>query len=197
MDENRPYVRDVAGRILGKLRIISSSPSGKAALAKIRNSAGKSMHESSDVWPFIFDEMPEGFLGTGKHESAEEKSILLALQLYAIHQQGKGYDVILDPKEKKWSNVGTAFRSMRIGGDSAAIDRRFNALITSATFEELANHLRQMIKLLKSKTDAKLDYAQLAQDLYWIIVGSESQVRLKWAREYYFNYGLEKGEENE
>ena len=37
-------------------------------------------------------------------------------------------------------------------------------MITATTFNELANHLRHLIKLLKSKT-GKVNYAQLAQDL--------------------------------
>lgn len=72
-----------------------------------------------------------------------------------------------------------------------AIDRRFNAMVTSSTFEELSNHLRHLIKLLK-KAMQKFLYAQLADDLFWYQNGFEDRVKLRWGQSYYSNIKKEK-----
>lgn len=117
-----------------------------------------------------------------------------------MHQQGNqhhvhaGYD---EETQKLWVDLGASLRALRVGEDSQAVDRRFNAMITSASLSELANHLRHLIKLLKSRTNAKVDYAQLAQDLYWFQMGYQSSVRLKWSRSYYRRSEEQKGEESD
>lgn len=98
---------------------------------------------------------------------------------------------------KGLGNLGASLRALRAGDATQAADRRFNAMITATTFNELANHLRHLIKLLKSKTEAKVNYAQLAQDLYWFQLGYQSDIRLKWSRDYYRHYMEGKGEESD
>ena len=117
------------------------------------------------------------------------------LQLYAIHQQGE--DLCVATTEDGYSNVGTSLKLLRVGDDATAVDRRFNAMITSTDFDELIVHLRHLIRLLKSKQKgARIDYARLADDLYWIRKNKNKEnIILNWAREYYkFN---SKGESNE
>lgn len=72
-------------------------------------------------------------------------------------------------------------------------------MITSSTFEELSHHMRQMIKLLKSKTDAKVNYPKLSGDLYKFLTGYGEEVKFSWASRYYFvkNEKEEGVEENE
>ena len=73
-------------------------------------------------------------------------------------------------------------------------------MVTSETFDNLCYHLRHLIKILKSKyPNEKVNYAKLAEDLYWFSIGYEENVRLEWAREYYrenFKRDEKKGEEN-
>ncbi|KFN89185.1 hypothetical protein TMUPMC115_2567 [Tetragenococcus muriaticus PMC-11-5] len=78
-----------------------------------------------------------------------------------------------------------------------AIDRRFNTMITSSSFEELTHHLRQMIQLLKAKNpDIAVNYAQLGNDLYWFLRNKEEKVRLDWAKAFYSRQeSIEKGED--
>ena len=104
-----------------------------------------------------------------------------------MHQQGKEQNVNAqsDARER---DLGASLNSLRSADDSQAIDRRFNAMITATSFNELANHLRHLIKLLKSKTETKVNYPQLAQDLFWFQKGQESVIRLKWSRSYYRKY---------
>jgi CRISPR system Cascade subunit CasB len=75
---------------------------------------------------------------------------------------------------------------LRDPNDSSAIDRRFNVLITSTTYEEFYYHLRQMVNLLRSnKRILPVNYARLAEDLYWFQRGYEENIRLRWAQNYY------------
>lgn len=121
-----------------------------------------------------------------------EQAIFTAIQMYAIHQQSNvesvlkfGNDDENESREKKYkANIGDALATLR-SDESESIDKRFNAMITATNFNKLSYHLRQMIKILKSKSDAKVDYAKLAEDLYWFMIGRKEEVRLSWARSYY------------
>ena len=63
--------------------------------------------------------------------------------------------------------------------------QRFNALATASSAEELAHHLRGIIQLLR-REGIPLDYAQLAEDLYWMQFSATApRVRLRWAEDYY------------
>lgn len=186
MEHKNPTVSAVTSWIINDLNEKRETSFGKAALATLRNSAGRPVSDSAQVWPIIFEKMPESFLGTGREMTAEEKSMLLALQLFALHQQGKSETVLLRSEQGTWKNVGFSLSTLRTNENQVAVDRHFRALITSSTFEELTHHLRQMIKLLKSRTtDAKVDYPKLAQDLYWVLRGNQGSVMLNWARGYY------------
>ncbi|MGI6159953.1 MAG: type I-E CRISPR-associated protein Cse2/CasB [Limnochordia bacterium] len=162
--------------------------SAKAYLARLRQSINQDVHRATDVFPLVFSNIPDEYLGESGELTIGERSIVVALQLFALHQQGgtKHVHEKKDPHaEGVRSNLGTSFHALRTGDDSQAVDRRFNAMITASSFEELTNHLRHLIKLLKARTDTKVDYAQLAQDLYWFQMGYQSSIRLKWSRAYY------------
>ena len=58
-------------------------------------------------------------------------------------------------------------------------------MITSTDFDELTYHLRQLIMLLKTKENIKVNYAKLADDLYWYLRGNQEKVRIRWAQSYY------------
>ena len=188
-------VKSVCGRILKELYAIQEYSTGKAILSRLRNSIGRDYADMADIMPFVFDKLPESFLGNSKKMTDEEMCILSCLQLYARHQQGE--DLCVNTTEGEYSNVGTSLKSLRVGDDATAVDRRFNAMITSIDFDELIVHLRHLIRLLKSKQKGeRIDYARLADDLYWIRKNKNKEnIILNWAREYYkFN---SKGESNE
>ena len=86
------------------------------------------------------------------------------------------------------SYKGSIGRSLGIGrdnDDSEALDRRFNALITASTFSELTYHLRQLIKVVKSKEDMTINFARLADDLFYFQLGIGKKICFRWAQEYY------------
>lgn len=196
MEEKRKNIARVAGKILIKLDKQKDTSSGKAMLANIRQSIGKSISETVSVWPIFFEELPEDYLGCNGHVSYEERAILITLQLYALHQQSLSYSV-LSGKDNK-CNMGYSLRQLRQEEDTKAVDRRFNTMITASTFEELTYHLRHLITLLKSKSpETKVDYARLSEDLFWYLRDYQETVRLNWAREYYKqNFKMEKNNDN-
>lgn len=149
-------------------------------LATIRNSIGKKGEDATEVWPIVFSQIPEEFLGTSSL-SYEENAILTTLQLYAISQQGAAKMQIdaSDSIEKSLHRLRSEKK------DTSSLDRRFNTMITSNDFDEFAYHLRQLFKLGKSSSAFLVDFSALAEDLFWYQKGFDKQVCLKWAREYY------------
>lgn len=195
-----PNIYQVTARILNLIAHDLQASSTKSYLASLRQSVNKDVHLATGVFPVIFFNIPEEYLREHGSLTVSERSIILTLQLFALHQQGNNQSVNLpiDSKGKKASeNLGASLSRLRVGDDAPATDRRFNAMITATNFNELANHLRHMIKLLKSKTDTKVNYPQLAQDLFWFQKGQQSSVRLKWSRSYYRYYDNEGAKNNE
>ncbi|NLJ95219.1 MAG: type I-E CRISPR-associated protein Cse2/CasB [Clostridiaceae bacterium] len=188
--KNKASIYQVAGRILFLLSNTLETTSGKATLAKLRNSIGRDISQTVEVWPLVFENMPEEFLGVGSKSTAEERAVLHSLQLYALYQQGNSESVLMsseEAKQKKKDNMGTWLATMRNDEARLALDRRFNTMITASTYEELLHYLRQMLTLLKSKSkgSVKINFAKLSEDLYWYIRGYEDRIRIGWAREYY------------
>lgn len=187
-------VYSVILKILRGLGNSLDTSSTKATLANLRNSIGRPYEDSMETWAIIFENLPSEYLGRGAELTAEENSILNSLQLYAVHQQGKSENVNLEDTDCLWQNMGYALSSLRVGDNTSAVDRRFNAMVTSSTFEELCHHLRQLVKLLKAKSQSKVNYAKLADDFYWFLRGQKDSLRLDWSRQYYRIIGEEKDE---
>lgn len=175
-------VSDITGKILYELSFTLGTSSGRSTLANLRNSMGRNLSQSIGIWALMFEKLPDSFLSSTGELTDEENAIIHALQFYALHQQGKPENV--HTMENK--NFGEALRMLRDPNDSSAIDRRFNVLITSTTYEEFYHHLRQMVNLLRSnKRFLPVNYARLAEDLYWFQRGYEENIRLRWAQNYY------------
>ena len=147
-------------------------------LAAIRNSIGKNYGDATEVWPILFPLIPQEYLGTGPL-NYEEKALLVTLQVYAIGQQGSNKMM-----NDRSNSIGSSLNRIR-DEKSASLDRRFNAMLTATTFDEFTYHLRQIIKLGKSKNAFSANFPALAEDLYWYQNGRSKQVCLKWARDYY------------
>ena len=202
MDKTQPdraTVYSVANRIVYKLDQTLETSSGKAMLANLRNSIGKPLSESISIWSLMFENLPEEFLSQSASLSKKEIAILTTLQLYALYRQGKKAPVSQgtkepETKEARPNNMGYSLNALRAGDHTTAMDRRFNALVTAATYDELIHHLRQMTNLLKAKSsgEAEIDFGKLAQDLYGFLIGRDESIRLNWARAYYRSYS--KGE---
>lgn len=199
MQETKYKLENVTRKILTQLSEERETSPGKAVLANLRNSINKELSNSESFLPILFRNLPEEFLSRDGELTETEKAIIKTLQLYALHQQGNKESVlpVLDEEEESTKsrqiNLGVSLRELR-DDDSPSMDRRFNIMITSENFEELFHHLRQMIKLLKSRTEAKVDYVKLSSDLYDFIRGYKERVRIRWAERYYQYVNKEKGE---
>ena len=185
---------NTAKSILIKLDSTRDASSTKALLANMRNSADKDISNNVDTLAYVFSNLSYGEDDRYVELSYMEQAIFTAIQMYAIHQQSNVESVLKfgnedenesrEKKKKYKANIGDALATLR-SDESESIDKRFNAMITATNFNKLSYHLRQMIKILKSKSDAKVDYAKLAEDLYWFMMGRKEEVRLSWARSYY------------
>lgn len=184
MEAKNQTVYSAMSGILFRMENLRDTPSFKRDLAELRHTVGKPLEEATDAWAILFENLPEKMISTWKNPSYEEKAIYNTLQLYALHQQGQADNVNLSEAEV-WENIGSSLKNLRTKDNTKSIDRRFNALVTSTNFEELVYHLRQLIKLLKSRTESKVNYSRLASDLFNILRGYDSDVKLRWAREYY------------
>lgn len=194
MGKTNNIAYNTAKSILIKLDSTRDASSTKALLANMRNSADKDISNNVDALAYVFSNLSYGEDDRGGELSYMEQAIFTAIQMYAIHQQSNVESVLKfgnndenesgEKKNKYKANIGDALATLR-SDESESIDKRFNAMITATNFNKLSYHLRQMIKILKSKSDAKVDYAKLAEDLYWFMIGRKEEVRLSWARTYY------------
>lgn len=194
MGKTNNIAYNTAKSILIKLDSTRDASSTKALLANMRNSADKDISNNVDALAYVFSNLSYGEDDRGGELSFMEQAIFTAIQMYAIHQQSNVESVLkfgnddenesIEKKNKYKANIGDALATLR-SDESESIDKRFNAMITATNFNKLSYHLRQMIKILKSKSEAKVDYAKLAEDLYWFMIGRKEEVRLSWARSYY------------
>ena len=194
MGKTNNIAYNTAKSILIKLDSTRDASSTKALLANMRNSADKDISNNVDALAYVFSNLSYGEDDRGGELSYMEQAIFTAIQMYAIHQQSNVESVLKfgnndenesrEKKNKYKANIGDALATLR-SDESESIDKRFNAMITANNFNKLSYNLRQMIKILKSKSDVKVDYAKLAEDLYWFMIGRKEEVRLSWARSYY------------
>ncbi|MDO5649795.1 MAG: type I-E CRISPR-associated protein Cse2/CasB [Gallicola sp.] len=195
--KNRNKVSNVMGKIIIKFHNTLDTSGTRATLANLRNSIGRGLSDTVDVWAEVFSEMPTEFLSRNGKVTEEENAIFSALQLYALHQQGS-VESVHNPFVPEYENedqkkiinfpedLGRSLNRLRREvEDSNSLDRRFNTMITSKNFGEIIVHLRHLIKILKGKSSIKIDYVKLAEDLYWIQKSTGEQTRLKWGQNYY------------
>lgn len=147
-------------------------------LAAIRNSIGNYNEGSMEVWAILFPLIPEEYLGTGSL-TYEEKALLTTLQLYAIGQQGTN-----KISNDESNSIGRSLQQVR-NEKTTSLDRRFNTMLTSLTYDEFTYHLRQIFKLGKANNAFSVNFPALAEDLFWYQKGKNKQICFKWARDYY------------
>lgn len=176
-------------KVLKKLEASLEYSETKSTLSHLRRSLGHNISESFAIWPLVFEELPPEYLSSSGKPTYQENAILSALQFYAMHQQGNSSSV----NEVSGMSVGKALHSIR-EINNTALDKRFNAMITSRDFKELTTHLRHLISILKQKSSVRIDYAKLAEDLYWHQISKEAanQMRLRWGQDYYYYQKIEK-----
>ncbi len=143
----------------------------RAALARLKRCAGRSLADCPEVYPLFYRMLP-----SGQREAWEETLFLVATLFPYAPGRFTG-------------DLGESMRRVA-GGDEqrrASVDRRISVLLDSSR-EELPFRLRQAIHFLAS-SDVAIDWRSLLIDLLqWDYVGRPAQKR--WARSY-FSTGTE------
>ena len=173
-----------------KLDFLRSLPENtcRAELAELRHGIGHAPGEIPALWGAFLTDLPEEFYRDSGEASPVEWAVYIALTMFALAQQGHDYKS--DWMHAKDVHFGTAVRKLAPVNDDSNDDlkrvrNRFNKIATASDMRELAHHLRGMINLL-SGNDIKLDYADLAVDLYeYNYSEGRTNVRLKWGRDFY------------
>lgn len=200
------YVYKAIQNIIYELSNESDSSYVKAKLAILRNSIGGKTDAFVDVWPILIKYIPDEYIGKNAEFTDGEKAILHTMQLYSLVKQGNSENLKAVNREKPWENIGTSFSELRNqngDADKVSIDKRFNIMATSETYDEFFYHLRQMIRLLKSKAKVQvgIDFPKLGHDLFMFLKGNEDEIRISWLRQYYrvknINEENSKGDKNE
>lgn len=142
----------------------------RAALAALRRSLGKSPGEAAEAHRYVLRFNPE---------PRYEWAYYLVAGLFAMHpeswRKAEG--------DKQLTNLGASFARMKSKADSdSSIERRFVALLDCHE-DDLAEHLRHAISLLRSK-EVSVDWLCLLRDLRnWN--HETRRVQRNWARAFW------------
>ncbi len=148
----------------------------RAALAHLRRGLGKEPGTAMEVFPYIPWWMVNKY---------NEQSYFLIASLFGLHPTKSGAD--------RFNNLGKSLSKIKDASDS--IEKRFTALL-NANEEDLSEHLRQIIGLLKSK-DISVNWLILLKDIKnWS--HEKKFVQKNWARGFWGNKDSneQKGEGN-
>ncbi|AGP31979.1 type I-E CRISPR-associated protein Cse2/CasB [Corynebacterium terpenotabidum] len=172
-------------RIQGGL-VDQQSSAAKATAARLRRALERPAGSVPEVWEITLGGFPESLIGHGDDPSAAEQAAHTALCLFAIHQQSQGVRM----HQSGWG-LGRSLRLLhqKLGGsddlDSGPLIRRFNALSTADSLDEVLWHLRGLITQLRA-AGIPLDYGRLVRDLYrYSVPEYRDSVRLRWGRDFY------------
>ncbi len=144
----------------------------RAALAALRRGLGKAPGTVAEMYPHVVPYLPPDA------SRRDEEPFYLIAALFAWHQgiwSGDG-------ETNKPTHLGASFARMRTETTSDSVEKRFVALL-NCDREDLPEHLRQAVGLLKSK-DVPIDWLQLLRDIrYWET--DRRTVQRKWSRAFW------------
>lgn len=163
--------------------------STKASFAQLRRGVGKQPGELPELWGEFLQDLPEELMSNNDETSREEWAVYTALTLFALHQQGHSEPMNAEGDE---NHLGRAVRKLvHSEGDQSNEERvkfKLGLAASSDDMTELSYRLRTLVNLLSGE-NIKLDYAELAKDIF--LFQSENyadKIRMKWGRDYYRNY---------
>ncbi len=148
---------------------------GRAAMAVLRRALGKAPGEAPEADRYILRWLPSQ---PSAWQLRQEKAYYLVASLFAVHQMPSPSADGGQPGR----NFGASMRELADAVPSGGPERRFIATLTCA-LEELPDHLRHAVSLLKSKSIA-IDWPQLLADIpHWEDEGR--RVQSEWARAFW------------
>lgn len=181
----------VSGQISALTKSLDSG-GAKARLAQLRRGIGKRPGALPELWGLFLQNMPEELMSKTDEPSYAEWAIYTALTLFALHQRGHS-DPMHEPGEE--NRLGRAVRRLTEGNDEKrdSLALKFSLVAQSDDMTELSYRLKTVIGYLSGE-NIKLDYADLAADLYGFQFEDRAdKIRLKWGRDFYRDF---KNDEN-
>ena len=172
-------------RIINQL--YSDGTPDKGALAELRRTTAIADKGAEKIWPLIFSAVPK--LSTNGKPTKLETAVYTALHCYAAFQQGNDSCVFGQiPRSKDKEESESKQIDPRL--QKKALDRRVTALLATTNISSATNSINHLVSILKGKKmGEKIDFAQLAEDLYnfqWSTKNARF-VALKWGKDYYWN----------
>lgn len=184
------YVRKQISSIAKSDSMLEQGAS-KARLAQLRRGIGKKPGEIPELWGSFLKNLPEELMSKNNKPSFAEWAIYTALTLFALHQQGHSELMHVEAEE---NHFGRAVRKLvQNEDDEENIRKKLSIAASSDDMTELSYHLKTMVKLL-GNNGIKLDYVDLAEDLYWFQLEDlywfqfdeqAGKIRLKWGQDFY------------
>ncbi len=139
----------------------------RAALAMLRRGLGKQPGEAMEVYRYI------GNFAANTKSKTHEDALHTVATLFGLYpsasREGNPYD----------SNLGASVSDIKTNSDS--IEKRFVALL-DAHSDDLPNHLRQMVGLLKAN-GVTINWLQLLKDINWWDSDGRD-VQRRWAKSF-------------
>lgn len=187
-------IRNKADRIITAIQ--ADAKPDKGALAALRTSKSITDPGATVVWPYILANLDEQDLSRTGTPTREEIAVYTAIRLYAIYQQGVE-QLLYTPyyKRNDGDKTLTLFQAMagiqNAGDDATALRRQITQVLATTNFETTINSLTRLVGVLKGKkTGAVVDFAQLAEDIFWYQTGykSANKVRLQWGQDFYRSF---------
>ena len=164
---------------------LGDSATARALLAQLRHAARKPPGFAPEVWNITSYPVSEY---ASDAPTFEEHAVHDALTLYAIAQQGNPYAVHERSDRVHQHGFGNAVRALawQSGAEESRFRRRFNAAVTSESYDELLQHVSSLFRqIFKSKLRISLDFGALAEDLFTFqLPDGPERVRRRWARQY-------------
>jgi CRISPR system Cascade subunit CasB len=180
-DAPRALAAFVAGRVTEWQRdYVRRRPDALAALARLRRGVGKPVGAIPELWRYTLAGLPVERDNPGEDPTFGEQAAYTAMTLFAVHQQSRTQEM-----HQPGQSLGAAARQLRTRAASAdAVRRRFEALGTAESFDEVVHHARGLITQLRGHA-IPLDYGQFASDLFYLQTRGRDRVRLRWGRDFY------------
>lgn len=156
---------------------LNDEPAAVRALAVLRRDV---TNTSAESWDLLYSRLPEDLFGRGDEPSTAELCFAAAVQLYAVHQQGRRNDRM----HRSGRSFGGAVRVLMDDLDAeSAVMRRFKTLGAASTWAGRQHHLRALITQLRGN-GIPLDYGRLSRDLYQLQNPATADgVRQRWVRD--------------
>jgi CRISPR system Cascade subunit CasB len=177
-------------------RYLDNQAFARGQLSKLRHAISGAPGNDPEVWDVVAKCLPKELVGRDDEGlTPGEWAAYIAVTLFAVHQQSleKPMHQRTNAKEAAFHGLGHAVNELVYKNkknqqgeelESGEMPRRFSALVTAESVEEVAHYARQIVQQLRS-AEIPLDYGKLAGLLYdFQFSDHRYQVRLEWSRQF-------------